>query len=113
MIETDDGGAELYEALQESVQPTVDTSPELLAAMVSEDPQGRFYTKALRGPRDVVLSGPIIGGWGPGRYHQSKALALRYLRLKFGDERVRVLPGWTRGRWAYLIKDLRKEPNAA
>lgn len=108
MTEVDD-----YEPLRESVQPTIDLSPDEVSKLVAEDPQGRFYTRALRGEHDVVLSGPVIGGWGPGRYFRSKALAKRYLELKYGAERVRPAGGWTRGRWAYLIKDLRKAENAA
>lgn len=101
------GWVKAFDVLKESTEPTIDTDPDSLAQMSAVDPNGRFYTKAMRGARDVVLSGPILGGWGPGRYHRSKAVALEWLRTKFGQERVRVLPGWTKGRWAYLIKDLR------
>lgn len=96
------------EPLRESVQPTVDLSPDEVAKLAAEDPQGRFYTRALRGPNDVVLSGPVIGGWGPGRYHRSKAVAKEFLEKKYGEDRVRPVGGWTRGRWAYLIKNLKK-----
>ncbi len=104
MIEADDVD---YEPLKEATQPTIDLSPDEVSRLVSEDPQGRFYTRALRGPGDVVLSGPVIGGWGPGRYFRSKAMARRYLELKYPG-RVRPAGGWTRGRWAYLVKDLKK-----
>jgi CTP-dependent riboflavin kinase len=88
--------------------PTVDVADDVLSSVAKEDPDGNYYKKALRGPNDVVLSGPVIGGWGPGRYFRSKALAKRYLELKYGAERVRSTGGWTRGRWAYLIKDLKR-----
>jgi hypothetical protein len=105
MIEADD-----FEEtpLKESTQPTADMTPDEVAKLSQEDPQGRFYTRALRGPNDVVLSGPIFQGWGPGRYHRSKTVAKEFLEKKYGVERVRPIAGWTRGRWAYLIKDLKK-----
>lgn len=83
--------------------PTVDTKPEELAEAEVD------YTKPIRGPRDVVLSGPVIGGWGPGRYIQSQAKAMEFFIEKFGAKRVSKLPRWTKGRWAVLIKDLKAE----
>lgn len=75
----------------------------------------RFVDYSARGPDDMVLSGPIVGGHGPGRYFRNKALAKRYLILKFGAGRVRELERFTYGRWAFLIKNLRlhQETNVA
>jgi hypothetical protein len=85
---------------------TIDNTPEEVAAIASDD---RFYTKGLaREPGDAVVSGPVSGGWGPGRYFQSRRLAHAHCVEKYGEARVKQLQNWTRGRWAFLIKDLRK-----
>jgi len=64
---------------------------------------------AQRGSRDVVLSGPVGQGWGPGKWFKSRFFAFRYAVMKYGASRVKLLPGVTSGRWAFLIKDLKKE----
>jgi len=115
MSEPDDEFAhdcnDLYvDEIELDVEPTIDTDPKELA---EADLASRFYTKMLRGAGDVVLSGPVIGGWGPGRYFRSKRLAKRYLSMKYGVDRVQRLPGRQKGRWAYLIKNLKEGANAS
>jgi hypothetical protein len=61
-----------------------------------------------RGPRDVVLSGPIIGGWGPGRWQKNRRIAYWFCVEKYGAERVKPTRQST-GRWSFLIKNLRSE----
>lgn len=92
----------------DEVEPTIDATDEQVAGL-----DERFYTKGMRGPRDVVLSGPVMGGWGPGRYFRSKRTAYRYLVMKYGHENVRFLRGSTRGRWSYLIRNLKGRNNVA
>lgn len=87
--------------------PTIDTKQRVLEDWTLSYP----HTK--RGPGDVVLSGPVIGGWGPGRYFRSKRTAFEFMVAKFGHARVRKLDKSTKGRWSLLIKDLRGEANAA
>lgn len=73
-------------------------------------PDGELYVNyVVRGPRDVVLSGPVRAGWGPGRYYRSRRVAYFAMAEKYGAERVKFLDGTTRGRWAYLIKNLKPE----
>ena len=59
-----------------------------------------------RGPRDVVLSGPVIGGHGPGRWHKNRRVAYWRLVDKFGADRVKQMRQ-SQGRWSFLIKNLR------
>lgn len=63
-------------------------------------------TYSTRGPSDVVLSGPVVGGWGPGRYFRSRRLAFAAMREKYGPERV-IPTRQNKGRWSFLIKNLR------
>lgn len=63
---------------------------------------------SCRGPRDVVLSGPVLAGWGPGRYFNSRRAAYAWAITKYGKQRVQRTR-YTRGRWAFLIKNLRAE----
>lgn len=58
-----------------------------------------------RGPRDVVVSGPIFGGWGPNTKMPNRKAAYARCVQKYGVERVKNIPQ-SRGRWAFLIKDL-------
>lgn len=81
--------------------PTIDTrEAEFLEKEV-------HYQVGRRDPSDVVLSGPVIDGWGPGRYHQNRFFAMRHLVEKFGAHRVKRIEGQTKGRWAFLIKGLK------
>lgn len=82
--------------------PTVDTT--------RREFQDRFVHYAGVGPNDAVLSGPVIGGWGPGRYHQSRRQAREWLEARFGRERVRETEGISRGRWSFVIRDLKIRP---
>lgn len=59
-----------------------------------------------RGPNDAVLSGPVVGGWGPGRFHRSRRAAYAFLVEKYGESRIRITPQST-GRWSFLIKNLK------
>lgn len=67
----------------------------------------RWVNYSDRGPRDVVLSGPIIGGWGPGRWHKNRRVAYWRLVDKFGEERVKPM-AQSKGRWSFLIKNLKE-----
>lgn len=81
----------------EPVKPTIDdTEKKLEESEISYD--------SVRAVRDFVLSGPILGGWGPGRYHQNRARAEAWCKQKYGELNVKQLAGTTRGRWAFLIK---------
>lgn len=59
-----------------------------------------------RGPNDVMLSGPITGGWGPGRWHANRRAAYAACVAKYGVDRVKF-PRQSEGRWCCLIKNLR------
>lgn len=61
---------------------------------------------STRSPRDVILSGPVVGGWGPGRYHRSRRVAFAALKEKYGEARV-VPTRQVKGRWSFLVKNLR------
>jgi|SRR5690349_2825706 len=67
----------------------------------------RFVDYNLRGPNDVVLSGPIISGWGPGKYYQNRMMAYRALVALHGADRVRFTEKNTIGRWSFVVKGLR------
>lgn len=81
--------------------PTLDSGPDL-------DSGARFVDYTDRGPRDVVLSGPVLGGWGPGRYHRSRRVAYTYLVDLHGESRVKVM-SQSKGRWSFLVKNLKSE----
>ena len=66
----------------------------------------RWVDYSPRGPRDVILSGPVLAGWGPGRYFSNRRAAYMWALTKYGKERVSRVR-YTRGRWAFLIKNLR------
>lgn len=90
------------EEYDRALKPTIDTAPKEFFErdVVYED---------QRQHGDYVLSGPIIGGWGPGRYFQNRRQALEFYRAKFGPRCLRM-DNQTRGRWSVLIK---KGENAA
>ena len=87
--------------------PTCDSSPQSM-----ESGSNQLIDYSTRGPRDVVLSGPVAGGWGPGRYHRSRRVAYHVLRDKFGAERI-VPMRQSKGRWSFLVKNLKEVTNAA
>lgn len=89
----------------EAPEPTIDT-PEGELKQAADDE--RFYTKAARGRNDVVISGPMWDGWGPGRYFRRRVHAYVWARAKYGPDRVVPLERQTTGRWAYLIRGLKK-----
>lgn len=64
----------------------------------------------VRGHRDVVLSGPVLGkGTGPGRKFSSPEAALSWARGKYGEGNVSLLNYREEmPRWAVLVKNLRK-----
>ena len=86
--------------------PTIDTKQRILEDWLL------VYPHTQRGPNDVVISGPVIGGWGPGRYFRNRRLAIQHYIEKYGHARVGMVGGKTKGRWAVLIRNLRGE-NAA
>jgi hypothetical protein len=94
----EDEGSE-GEEFQYGFIPTLDSGPDL-------ERNERFVDYNTRGPRDVVLSGPVLGGWGPGRYHRSRRVAYAYLEGKFGEGRVVRTPQ-SKGRWSFLVKNLK------
>jgi hypothetical protein len=67
----------------------------------------RWVDYVDRGPRDVVVSGPVTGGWGPGRWHKNRRIAYWRLVGKFGADRVKPTKQ-SQGRWSFLIKNLRQ-----
>lgn len=59
-----------------------------------------------RGPRDVVLSGPLGENTkGIGRWFATGYEALDWARTKYGERVTLILEGT---RWAVLVKNLRK-----
>lgn len=63
-----------------------------------------------RGPRDVVISGPLLGrATGPGRVFATWEEALYWAQDKYGIERVSLVkPNEEAVRWAVLVKNLAK-----
>lgn len=84
------------------IVPTIDTPGQVL------EEGERFVDYSTRGPRDVVLSGPLTGGWGPGRWFKNRTQAQHYVVEKYGIARVAPIRERA-GRWAFLIKNLRAE----
>lgn len=70
------------------------------------DFDSRWVDYCDRGPRDVVVSGPVLGGWGPGRWHKNRRVAYWRMVLKYGEDRVKPTRQ-SQGRWSFLIKNLR------
>jgi hypothetical protein len=66
----------------------------------------RLVTYVDRGPLDVVISGPVVGGWGPGRFHRSRRAAFSFLVEKYGAGRVSATRQ-SSGRWSFLIRNLK------
>lgn len=85
-----------------AVDPTIDTAIADLEAPTS------WVAYSDRGPMDVVLSGPVIGGWGPGRWHQNRRIAFGWALRTYGVDRVVATPQ-SNGRWSVLIKNLRED----
>lgn len=97
----DEDYAEPEDELQEHPSvPGIDTDENDLSDLPID------YTE--RGPRDVVVSGPIFGGWGPNTKMPNRKAAYARCVQKYGVDRVKNIPQ-SRGRWAFLIKDLRSE----
>lgn len=80
-------------------QPDIDAGPQLEAGL-------RPVDYSARGISDVVLSGPVRGGYGPGRWMSNRAGAYTWCVGKYGAGRVSQVP-YVEGRWAFLIKGLR------
>lgn len=93
----------------EEVQPTVLTYQ---VALENSALDGYYAEASFRGPNDAIVSGPVAGGWGPGRWMPSKMVAYGWAMRKYGEDRVKWLPRSTRGRWAFLIKNLKGGANA-
>lgn len=95
---TDEFGVE--DSGEYPITPTLDTNDHVL------ENGEKFVDYSTRGPADVVLSGPITGGWGPGRWFSNRRMAHRWAVEKYGLSRVVPVRGQT-GRWAFLVKNLR------
>lgn len=99
-------GAEDATELEEEetlpIIPTIDTRQRDL------EEREVAYAAGRREAGDVVVSGPIIGGWGPGRYFQNRMRAHQYCVAVYGADRVKELEGRTRGRWSFLISGLKR-----
>lgn len=80
--------------------PTLDSNSRALES------GERSVTYVDRGPLDVVISGPVVGGWGPGRFHRSRRAAFSFVAEKYGAERV-MPTKQSVGRWSFLIKNLK------
>lgn len=80
------------------LEPTLDTTEKEFA--------NRFVEYGGRGPNDIVLSGPITGGWGPGRWRQNRGHAYRDLVKRWGKDKV-VITRQSAGRWSFLIKGMK------
>lgn len=125
-----DGTESIQDALEE-ISPSFDLSEEALEDMANVnasdaalsvlyhenndlivnmdgDPGELAFTVPYptRGPRDVVVSGPVRGGWGPGRWMPNRYVARKWADGKYGPERVLPVP-YTEGRWAFLIRNLK------
>ena len=66
----------------------------------------RWVDYVDRGPRDVVVSGPVTGGWGPGRWSKNRRIAYWRLVGKYGIDRVKQTRQ-SEGRWSFLVRGLR------
>lgn len=85
-----------------SDEPASDAVPEMDA-----DPGDTSWLYSTRGPSDAVVSGPIMGGWGPGRWIANRRAAYVWAVAKYGKDRVVQMDQQTEGRWAFLIRGLR------
>lgn len=94
--------SEAEDEADEPLKPTIDTHPREF------EEREVLYESGRRREGDVVLSGPLIGGWGPGRYFQNRRRAREWCVAKYGAARVWGVEKLQRGRWAYLIKGLKK-----
>ncbi len=98
MIELDDADELIEEELPLAPHCDLDTS----------EFGSRFVEYSSRGPRDVVISGPITGSHGPGRWHKNRRVAYWCCVEKYGADRVQQTRQ-SEGRWSFLIKNLRPE----
>lgn len=99
-VTSEDADGNLNIAEVPAIEPTIDTLVADLEAATS------WVAYSDRGASDVVLSGPVIGGWGPGRWHQNRRIAFWWAIKKYGAHRVVATPQST-GRWSVLIKNLK------
>lgn len=96
--------------LPEPEIPTLDSSPKELDVVAKSLEMGAEHVPApysVRGDSDVMLSGPVTGGWGPGRWFPNRSGALNWAVSKYGSARVVVPEAQSAGRWCLLIKNLR------
>lgn len=103
--------SEMYEKERENSIPAV---PSEWGPGVDGVPTDLLYSD--RGPRDVVLSGPlgkkVSGSKSPGRWFATPWEAVVWAKEKYGEERVRLIYPksiFEEGavRWAVLVKNLR------
>jgi hypothetical protein len=85
----------------------MDALPAAEEAGVDGVPESMDYS--VRGPRDVVLSGPLLGrSAGPGRMFTTPEEALYWAQDKYGMDRVKLIkPSEEAVRWAVLVKNLK------
>ena len=88
--------------VSEEVIPTLDEGPKEVKG--DTDVYAPYST---RGPRDVMLSGPLPGGYPPGRWFASRIDAAAWAITKYGVSRVVVPEAQSKNRWCLLIKELR------
>ena len=76
-----------------------------------DDTQVREGDYSIRGPGDVVLSGPLLGSCRKGRMFSTRAAALDWARGKYGEDKVYELPELKPEEemrlWAIVVKNLR------
>lgn len=91
-------------------EPELDNDYPLIPWCDTPDAElgARWVDYSDRGPRDVVVSGPITGGWGPGRWQKNRRYAYWRLVEKYGEDRVKPMKQ-SIGRWSFLIKNLKAE----
>lgn len=84
-----------------------------LAEQQKRDEGAREVEYDIRGPKDIVLSGPLIGSKGRGRMFASRAAALEWAKGKYGEDKVYELPALSQRPeeelriWAVIVKNLR------
>ena len=66
----------------------------------------RWVDYSDRGPLDAVISGPVTGGWGPGRWHRNRRIAYWVCAARYGADKVKPMRQ-SSGRWSFLVKGLK------
>ena len=84
-----------------------------LAEQQKRDDGGvREVEYSVRGPGDVVLSGPLTGSKRRGRMFASRGAALEWAKGKYGEDKVYELQGLSPEEelriWAVIVKNLKR-----